>query len=170
MTKYIRIKSPLHKQSEINLHVLLNETCQNSQPYCIFIQNDNPYRTILIKNRCHFVNLLNLAQKQSSTLFHWNYLQFIGIPISCLVLWYKVAGLQRPDSKNNNKKLIHNKITVCHKEDCLACSIFKMSKFRPINISLWSSTCPLTGFFWLLNHVIYLKLTKVSYECLLSQS
>ena len=35
---------------------------------------------------------------------------------------------------------------------------------------LWSSTCPLTGFFWLLSHVIYLKLTKVSYECLLSQS
>ena len=35
---------------------------------------------------------------------------------------------------------------------------------------LWSSTCPLTGFFWLLSHVIYLKLTKVSYECLPSQS
>ena len=32
-----------------------------------------------------------------------------------------------------------------------------------------SSTCPLTDFFWLLSHVIYLKLTKVSYECLLSQ-
>ena len=31
-------------------------------------------------------------------------------------------------------------------------------------------TCPLTGFFWLLSHMIYLKLTKVSYECLLSQS
>ena len=27
--------------------------------------------------------------------------------------------------------------------------------------TLWSSTCPLTGFFWLLSHVIYLKLTKV---------
>ena len=26
---------------------------------------------------------------------------------------------------------------------------------------LWSSTCPLTGFFWLLSHVIYLKLTRV---------
>ena len=33
-----------------------------------------------------------------------------------------------------------------------------------------SSTSPLTGFFWLLSHVIYLKLTKVSYECLLSQT
>ena len=32
----------------------------------------------------------------------------------------------------------------------------------------WSSTCPLTGFFWLLSHVIYLKLTKVLYECLFS--
>ena len=28
------------------------------------------------------------------------------------------------------------------------------------------STCPLTSFFWLLSHVIYLKLTKVLYECL----
>ena len=33
-----------------------------------------------------------------------------------------------------------------------------------------SSTCPLTSFFWLLSHVIYLKLTKVLYECLLSQA
>ena len=33
-----------------------------------------------------------------------------------------------------------------------------------------SSTCPMTGFFWLLSHVVYLKLSKVSYECLLSQS
>ena len=32
---------------------------------------------------------------------------------------------------------------------------------------LSSSTCALTGFFWLLSHVIYLKLTKVLYECLL---
>ena len=29
---------------------------------------------------------------------------------------------------------------------------------------LRSSTCPLTGFFWLLSHVIYLKLTKILYE------
>ena len=35
---------------------------------------------------------------------------------------------------------------------------------------LRSSTCPLTGFFWLLSHVIYLKLTKVLYEFLLSQA
>ena len=35
---------------------------------------------------------------------------------------------------------------------------------------LRSSTCPLTGSFWLLSHVIYLKLTKVLYECLLSQA
>ena len=33
-----------------------------------------------------------------------------------------------------------------------------------------SSTCPLTSFFWLLSHVIYLKLTRVLYECLLSQA
>ena len=39
-----------------------------------------------------------------------------------------------------------------------------------ISQCLRSSACPLTGFFWLLSHVIYLKLTKVSYECLLSQS
>ena len=30
---------------------------------------------------------------------------------------------------------------------------------------VWSSTCALTSFFWLLGHVIYLKLTRV--ECLL---
>ena len=36
--------------------------------------------------------------------------------------------------------------------------------------TLRSSTCPLTSFFWLLSHVIYLKLTKVLYECLLSQA
>jgi hypothetical protein len=30
--------------------------------------------------------------------------------------------------------------------------------------------CPLTSFFWLLSHVIYLKLTRVLQECLLSQS
>ena len=33
-----------------------------------------------------------------------------------------------------------------------------------------SSTCALTGFFWLLSHVIYLKLTKVSEEFFLSQT
>ena len=33
-----------------------------------------------------------------------------------------------------------------------------------------SSTCPLTGFFWLLSHVIYLKLTRELIECLLSQA
>ena len=33
-----------------------------------------------------------------------------------------------------------------------------------------SSACALTGFFWLLSHVIYLKLTKVLKECFLSQT
>ena len=33
-----------------------------------------------------------------------------------------------------------------------------------------SSTCALTGFFWLLSHVIYLKLTRELQECLLSQA
>ena len=33
-----------------------------------------------------------------------------------------------------------------------------------------SSTCPLKSFFWLLTHVIYLKLTRVLYKCLLSQA
>ena len=33
-----------------------------------------------------------------------------------------------------------------------------------------SSKCSLTGFFWLLSHVIYLKLTKVLYDCLPSQA
>ena len=33
-----------------------------------------------------------------------------------------------------------------------------------------SSTYCLPGFFWLLNHVIYLKLTIFLYECILSQS
>ena len=33
-----------------------------------------------------------------------------------------------------------------------------------------SSTCPLTGLFWLLSHAIFLKMTKVLYECLLSQA
>ena len=35
---------------------------------------------------------------------------------------------------------------------------------------LWSFTCALKGFFWLLSHVIYLKLTKVLKECFLSQT
>ena len=38
------------------------------------------------------------------------------------------------------------------------------------NTVLWSSTCALKGFFWLLSHVIYLKLTKVLKECFLSQT
>jgi hypothetical protein len=33
--------------------------------------------------------------------------------------------------------------------------------------NLRSSTCPLTSFFWLLSHVIYLKLTRLLSECLL---
>ena len=33
-----------------------------------------------------------------------------------------------------------------------------------------SSTCALRGFFWLLSHVIYLKLTRELQECLLSQA
>ena len=36
--------------------------------------------------------------------------------------------MQRADSKNNIKLLNHNKKTVCQKEDCHACSRFKMSK------------------------------------------
>ena len=43
-----------------------------------------------------------------------------------------------------------------------------LRKFR-IN-SLRSFTCPFTSFFWLLSHVIYLKLARVIQECLLSQS
>ena len=35
---------------------------------------------------------------------------------------------------------------------------------------LSSFTCALTGFFWLLSHLIYLKLTKVLKECFLSQT
>ena len=35
---------------------------------------------------------------------------------------------------------------------------------------LGSSTCALRGFFWLLSHVIYLKLTRELQECLLSQA
>ena len=33
-----------------------------------------------------------------------------------------------------------------------------------------SSTCALRGFFWLLSHMIYLKLTRELQECLLSQA
>ena len=43
-------------------------------------------------------------------------------------------------------------------------------RFTNITKAFRSSTCPLTGFFWLLSHVIYLKLTRVLKECLLSQS
>ena len=46
----------------------------------------------------------------------------------------------------------------------------QISWVKKSSFYLRSSTCPLTGFFWLLSHVIYHKLTKVSYECLLSQS
>ena len=35
---------------------------------------------------------------------------------------------------------------------------------------IWSSTCDLTGFFWILSHVIYLKLTRVLYPFLLSKA
>ena len=38
------------------------------------------------------------------------------------------------------------------------------------HVALWSATCALTCFFWLLSHVIYLKLTKVLTECFLSQT
>ena len=34
-------------------------------------------------------------------------------------------------------------------------------KNPPFKITVGSSTCPLTSFFWLLSHVIYLKLTRV---------
>ena len=34
-------------------------------------------------------------------------------------------------------------------------------KNPPCKITVGSSTCPLTSFFWLLSHVIYLKLTRV---------
>ena len=47
---------------------------------------------------------------------------------------------------------------------------WKIGKTPNKQIGLRSSTCPLTGFFWLLSHVIYLKLRKVLYECLLSHS
>ena len=44
-------------------------------------------------------------------------------------------------------------------------SIFPNSKFK-----LRSFTSALRGFFWLLSHVIYLKLTRELQECLLSQA
>ena len=40
--------------------------------------------------------------------------------------------------------------------------------YQEISDKYRSSTCPLTSFFWLLSHVIYLKLTKELKECLLS--
>ena len=39
--------------------------------------------------------------------------------------------------------------------------IYPLLKWEQIRLKLWSSTCPLTSFFWLLSHVIYLKLTRV---------
>ena len=122
MTKYIRIKSPLHKQSEKNLHVLLNETCQNSQPYCIFIQNDNTYRTILIKNRCLSPHFHHSKDRNRVALYSIG--TIYNTYISFLVLWYIVSGLQRADSKNSNQKLNHKtkklfviKRTVLHAQD-----------------------------------------------------
>ena len=59
-------------------------------------------------------------------------------------------------------------ITKCSKEN-QAFHAFNNSGKRKSYISR-SSTCPLTSFFWLLSHVIYLQLTRVLYECLLSQA
>ena len=43
-------------------------------------------------------------------------------------------------------------------------------KFFGVFTLFRSSTCALTGFFWLLSHMIYLKLTKVLKECFLYQT
>ena len=44
------------------------------------------------------------------------------------------------------------------------------TKKRKFLVTFMSSSCPLTSFFWLLSHMIYLELIKVLLECLLSQS
>ena len=55
----------------------------------------------------------------------------------------------------------------------LTCDVIKKS-CSTFLIKFWlylrSWTCALTGFFWLLSHVIYLKLTKVLIVCFLSQT
>ena len=45
-----------------------------------------------------------------------------------------------------------------------------MTSWKLSSVEPRFSTCALTGFFWLLSHVIYLKLTKVLKECFLSQT
>ena len=69
-----------------------------------------------------------------------------------LALWYHFCLEKRSLDQNSLKR---DPVTYCNFAN---------------NSTLRSSTCPLTGFFWLLSHMIYLKLTRVLKVCLLSQS
>ena len=76
-------------------------------------------------------------------------------------------------NQRTNKEPKFGKILFYRKE--LDFDLKKNSLRKTSQIKFWhqepmSSTCPLTGFFWLLSHVIYLKLTRVLLDCLLSQA
>ena len=60
--------------------------------------------------------------------------------------YFKISN---PDSKKFLTGPYENGLTIEGEENYITSNTFRYS------------TCPLTGFFWLLSHVIYLKLTRV---------
>ena len=67
------------------------------------------------------------------------------------------ALANRTDIKNNYNQ--HDKTAILIQSNSEEDSSGKTHLFSKVRNR--SSTCPLTGFFWLLSHVIYLKLTRV---------
>ena len=137
-------KSLSHNSTRVKLgdkEQLDSEQPGNTKPFPVtnlpvyFVNSEQPGIT---EQFCDGQKLKFLFTKFECTIFRLSLIAFKieirqhSIPTTystfislVLIMVYKVARLQRADSKNNNKKWNHNRRTVCCKEVCLACSRLK---------------------------------------------
>ena len=75
-------------------------------------------------------------------------------------LWWPLD--QKLENRDRKSKITKKKyVSPYFSTHCSAITLYFVS------LNLRSSTCPLTSFFWMLSQVIFLKLKKVLYKCLL---
>ena len=70
----------------------------------------------------------------------------------------RTLTLGNNDEKGNNRKQSSHSLCI---QSFFPSFFFLWETLPVVHVHLWFSTRPLTSFFWLLNHMIYLKLTRV---------
>ena len=120
-------------------------------------------------NLCHWSQIWHQKYWQNKIVNFKNsdFENFWGPEVSGSNLYQKVLAWNRPIGIYLHcvRTLLWFLLTMSTLIKTTISRVKRYDKYLSFNssdsISLWASTCPLTGFFWLSSHVIYLKLTRV---------